>query len=52
MKIYTLGHSTRELAEFVSLLNEYGIELLVDVRRFPMSQKYPHFNREHSELRI
>ncbi len=45
--LYTIGHSNRELDEFIRLLEEYRIELLVDVRRFPTSAKYPHFRREN-----
>ena len=41
--IYTIGHSTRGAAEFNDLLLTYGIELLVDVRQFPGSRRYPHF---------
>ncbi|KON28983.1 hypothetical protein AC482_07415 [miscellaneous Crenarchaeota group-15 archaeon DG-45] len=44
--IYTIGHSTRTLGEFLSLLGERGIETLVDVRRWPTSKRCPHFNRE------
>jgi len=44
--VYTIGHSNRSLAEFLNLLKEYGIEVLIDVRRFPISRKYPHFNRD------
>ncbi len=46
MVVYTIGHSTRTAAEFVALLREHGIQRLVDVRRFPGSQRYPHFNRD------
>src|SRR4051812_47534307 len=41
--IYTIGHSTRTIEEFVALLTEHGIELLVDVRRFPGSRRHPQF---------
>jgi uncharacterized protein (DUF488 family) len=41
--VYTIGHSTRGIEEFVELLRENGIELLVDVRRYPVSRRYPHF---------
>lgn len=43
--IWTIGHSTRSAAEFneILLLNE--IEALVDVRSFPGSRRYPHFNK-------
>lgn len=48
--IYTLGHSTRELADFSRVLQTHEIGLLVDIRAFPASRRYPHFNREHLEL--
>src|SRR4051812_46491447 len=41
--LYTIGHSTRAIEEFVALLLEHGIELLVDVRRFPGSRRHPQF---------
>lgn len=44
--LWTVGHSTREIGEFVELLSAQGIESLADVRRFPASRKYPHFNQE------
>jgi uncharacterized protein (DUF488 family) len=48
--VYTLGHSTRDLADFSRVLQAHEIELLEDIRAFPMSRRYPHFNREHLEL--
>ena len=48
--IYTLGHSTRDLADFSRVLQAHEIRLLEDIRAFPMSRRYPHFNREHLEL--
>jgi uncharacterized protein (DUF488 family) len=44
--VYTIGHSTRSLDDFVALLQREGIRSLVDVRAFPMSRRHPHFNRE------
>ena len=46
MRIWTIGHSTRGIDEFISLLKENEIKLLVDVRAFPGSKRYPHFNKE------
>ncbi|OHB64692.1 MAG: hypothetical protein A2Y77_03680 [Planctomycetes bacterium RBG_13_62_9] len=46
LKIWTIGHSTRTLEEFMELLRAYRIEAVADVRRFPGSRRYPHFNRE------
>ena len=48
--IYTIGHSTRDLADFSRVLQVHEIELLEDIRAFPMSRRYPHFNRDHLEL--
>ena len=42
--IYTIGHSTRTLEDFIALLRRESIRHLVDVRRFPASRRYPHFN--------
>jgi uncharacterized protein (DUF488 family) len=42
--IWTIGHSTRAIEDFIALLRENGIEVVADVRRFPASRRYPHFN--------
>ena len=42
--IFTIGHSTRALSEFMDLLREAQIELLVDVRSVPRSRTNPQFN--------
>lgn len=47
--VYTVGHSNRGGAEFVALLRSYGIEEVVDVRRFPGSRRNPQFGQ--TELR-
>ena len=44
--IYTIGHSTRELAAFLDLLAAHGVTQIVDVRRYPASRRHPHFARE------
>lgn len=44
--LWTIGHSTRAWAEFLALLEHSGIEALADVRHYPGSRKYPHFNAE------
>jgi uncharacterized protein (DUF488 family) len=44
--IWTIGHSTRSIDKFISLLEEHGIKLLVDVRSLPGSKRYPQFNKE------
>ena len=45
-RIWTIGHSTRNIDAFISLLEENGIKLLADVRSLPGSKRYPQFNKE------
>lgn len=47
MQIWTIGHSTHSLEEFLSLLRRFEIQQLADVRSFPGSRRYPHFNAEN-----
>ncbi|NEM98452.1 DUF488 domain-containing protein [Pontibacter burrus] len=47
--IWTFGHSTRSPEEVIQALQSFGIEVLADVRRYPGSRKYPHFNAEALE---
>ncbi|HYV24809.1 MAG TPA: DUF488 domain-containing protein [Pyrinomonadaceae bacterium] len=49
LSVFTIGHSTRSLDEFSEILKSFRIEILVDVRSFPGSRRYPHFNREALE---
>ena len=44
--IYSVGHSTRDLAEFLALLATHGVRQVVDVRRYPASRRYPQFARD------
>ena len=46
LSIYTIGHSTRSLEEFIELLRRRQIQLLIDVRTVPRSRRVPHFNSE------
>ena len=43
---FTIGHSTRSLEEFISLLDRAEVRTVVDVRRMPQSKTNPHFNAE------
>lgn len=51
-RIYTLGHSTRALAELAGLLREHGVTRLADIRRFPGSRRHPHFSKESLERNL
>jgi len=46
-KLYTIGHSTHLLEEFLDILTEHKIKLLADVRTVPRSRRVPQFNTEN-----
>ena len=50
--IYTIGHSTNSIDKFLEILTSFNIKILVDIRRFPGSKKYPWFNREPLEAAL
>jgi uncharacterized protein (DUF488 family) len=43
---FTIGHSTRAIEEFVDLLREADVQVVVDVRSIPRSRTNPQYNRE------
>jgi uncharacterized protein (DUF488 family) len=45
-EIWTIGHSTRSLEEFVKMLQAFSIHAVADIRTYPGSRRYPHFNKE------
>lgn len=45
-KIYTIGHSDRDADEFLSLLNKHGIGILIDIRAYPHSSRFPYFSQD------
>jgi uncharacterized protein (DUF488 family) len=51
-KIWTIGHSTRSLNEFIELLIFYKIEILCDIRSYPGSKRHPHFNKENLNISL
>jgi uncharacterized protein (DUF488 family) len=50
MKLYTIGHSNHEIKKFISLLEERGIDLVVDVRSSPYSKYNIQYNKEALEV--
>jgi uncharacterized protein (DUF488 family) len=44
--VFTIGHSTRPIADFIALLTAAAVECVVDVRRFPGSRRQPQYNSE------
>ena len=45
LSVWTFGHSTRAINEFLAALQSFGISALVDVRTYPGSRRYPQFNK-------
>ncbi|AXH96707.1 DUF488 domain-containing protein [Ornithinimicrobium avium] len=46
LRVYTVGHSTRELDEVVQMLRANGVDLLCDVRSYPSSRKFPQWGQD------
>ncbi len=50
--VHTVGHSTRSLQEFLALLRAHQVHVVVDVRRWPSSRRFPHFRRDPLEAAL
>jgi len=46
MVVFTIGHSTRAIEEFIALLRTHGVTQLADVRTIPKSRRHPQFVKE------
>lgn len=44
--VWTIGHSTRSIEEFLGLLSQYQIGTVADIRRLPGSRKYPQYDQD------
>jgi uncharacterized protein (DUF488 family) len=45
-RVYTVGHSSRSIEEFIAALRAYDVTLVVDIRRFPGSRRNPQFDAD------
>jgi hypothetical protein len=52
MKVYTFGHGARDIEDFLKIIKENKIDLIVDIREKPFSKYYPHFNRNSLEKKL
>lgn len=50
MYIFSIGHSTHTKEEFLKLLDDADIMMLIDVRAFPGSRKFPHFHKDQMSV--
>jgi uncharacterized protein (DUF488 family) len=44
--VFTVGHSTRAIDEFIEILKSHGVKRVIDIRTIPRSRHNPQFNRE------
>jgi uncharacterized protein (DUF488 family) len=44
--VYSIGHSTRPIEDFIALLDAHGVTQVADVRTIPKSRRHPHFAQE------
>ncbi|HWP53278.1 MAG TPA: DUF488 domain-containing protein [Pyrinomonadaceae bacterium] len=47
LSVWTVGHSTLAIEDFIHLLERCEIQVLADVRSFPSSRRYPQFNKDN-----
>jgi uncharacterized protein (DUF488 family) len=45
--IWTIGHSTHPIEEFITMIHSFGITVLADIRSYPGSRKFPHFSQDN-----
>lgn len=50
--IYTIGHSTHSITEFLNMLRSLDIKILADIRSMPGSRKFPQFNKEDLKISL
>ena len=50
--IYTIGHSTHSLGEFLEILKSFQIQTIADIRSLPGSRRFPQFNKEELEISL
>ncbi len=50
--IYTIGHSTHSMTDFLDMLRSFDIKVLADIRRLPGSRKFPQFDQENLKLSL
>lgn len=52
MTVYTIGHSTRSIDDFINILDNYHIDILIDVRSIPFSKHNPQYNKHSLEVSL
>ena len=52
LSVWTIGHSTLAIEDFIRLLGRCEIQVLADVRSFPSSRRYPQFNQDNLQTSL
>ncbi len=52
LQLWTIGHSTHAIDEFIGAVESFEIKVIADVRSFPGSRRYPQFNREQLKVSL
>ena len=50
--IYTIGHSTHSIEEFIAMLQAFDIKIVADIRSLPVSNKFPQFNQDNLKIAL
>jgi uncharacterized protein (DUF488 family) len=51
-RVFTIGHSNLKWSDFIFMLKDNHVDVLVDVRRYPRSRACPHFNKEQMTIEL
>jgi uncharacterized protein (DUF488 family) len=50
--IYSIGHSTNSIDDFLNMLRSFNIKIIADIRSMPGSRKFPQFNMENIKISL
>lgn len=50
--IYTIGHSTHSIEDFIAMLQAFNIKIVADIRSLPGSNKFPQFNQDNLKISL
>jgi uncharacterized protein (DUF488 family) len=51
-RVFTIGHSTRPIEQFVEILHAHGVKQVIDIRTIPKSRHNPQFNSDALEAAL
>jgi uncharacterized protein (DUF488 family) len=51
-QLFTIGHSSQPIAEFIASLQRHAVEVVADVRSRPYNRRFPHFSRQRLQATL